>query len=128
MDEDKFLGLRTTIYKVSDLNEAKKWYSDILGKQPYFNEPFYVGFDIGGFELGLLPLEDKEQNPGTTVMAYWGVDDIEHSYQRLIELGASAHEQPESVGGDIKVAAVLDPWGNPFGIIYNPSFKIESNA
>jgi len=26
-----FLGLRTVVYKVNDLNKAKKWYSEVLG-------------------------------------------------------------------------------------------------
>ena len=54
-----FLGLRTCIYRVSDLNAAKKWYAKVFQIEPYFNEPFYVGFNIAGYELGLLP-EDEE--------------------------------------------------------------------
>ncbi len=51
---DKILGLRTTIYKVHDLNEAKQWYAKAFQIQPYFDELFYVGFNIAGYELGLL--------------------------------------------------------------------------
>ena len=50
-----FLGLRTVIYRVRDLAAAKAWYANAFGVQPYFDEPFYVGFDIGGYELGLHP-------------------------------------------------------------------------
>ena len=57
--ESLILGLRTTIYKVEDLNNAKKWYLKAFGTQPYFDEPFYVGFNIKGYELGLLPEENK---------------------------------------------------------------------
>ena len=49
------LGLRTAIYPVNDLAKAKDWYSQVLKMEPYFDEPFYVGFQVGGFELGLLP-------------------------------------------------------------------------
>ena len=45
------LGLRTTIYQVEDINSAKEWYAKVFEVQPYFDEPFYVGFDIGGYEL-----------------------------------------------------------------------------
>ena len=51
------LGLRTTIYRVSDVKKAKEWYANLLRFPPYFNEPFYVGFNVEGFELGLLPEE-----------------------------------------------------------------------
>ena len=50
-----FHGLRTVVYKVSDLEKAKTWYTAALGVKPYFDQPFYVGFNIGGFELGLDP-------------------------------------------------------------------------
>ena len=49
------LGLRTVMYHVDDLNAAKEWYAQVLGFQPYFDEPFYVGFNVGGYELGLHP-------------------------------------------------------------------------
>lgn len=125
MANGEYLGLRTAIYKVDNLEEAKDWYKNVLGKAPYFDEPFYVGFNLGGFELGLLPRKKATDKPGTTVIAYWGVDNIKHSYQRLLELGATAYEKPENVGGDIQVATVKDPWYNVFGLIYNPSFNAE---
>jgi len=49
------LGLRTAIYPVTDLARGKAWYADVLGVAPYFDQPFYVGFTVGGFELGLIP-------------------------------------------------------------------------
>lgn len=55
------LGLRTAIYPAPDLQQAKKWYSELLGQSPYFDQPFYVGFSVGGFELGLVP----EATPST---------------------------------------------------------------
>ncbi|HEY9487444.1 MAG TPA: VOC family protein, partial [Chryseosolibacter sp.] len=59
-----FLGLRTVIYNVPDIDRAKAWYMQVLGLKPYFDEPFYVGFNVGGFELGLVPLEGKVSEPG----------------------------------------------------------------
>ena len=50
-----FLGLRTAIYHAPDLGKVKSWYSRILGFEPYFDRPFYVGFNVGGYELGLDP-------------------------------------------------------------------------
>ena len=79
------LGLRTAIYHVSDLAKAKAWYSEVLGEQPYFDQPFYVGYSVGGFELGLLP--DGKSGAGGTV-AYWGVADAAEAVARLEALGA----------------------------------------
>ena len=77
-----FQGLRTVIYHVGDLQKAKKWYSTVLGIKPYFDEPFYVGFNVGGFELGLDP-DMKGVSKGNNVVAYWGVKDAKASYQRI---------------------------------------------
>ena len=46
-DTPHFLGLRTAIYYAPDLAKAKSWYSRILGLEPYFDQPFYVGFNVG---------------------------------------------------------------------------------
>lgn len=119
------LGLRTTIYMVPDIAKAKEWYRKAFQADPYFDTPFYVGFNIGGYELGLHP-EDKPMGPRSdNVLSYWGVDDIQAEYKRLISLGATEHQKPNSVGGAIEVATVNDPWGNVVGLIYNPEFKLE---
>ncbi|WP_299434360.1 VOC family protein [uncultured Aquimarina sp.] len=120
------LGLRTTIYKVSDLKKAAEWYAKAFETKQYFDEPFYVGFNIGGYELGLLPEEEVVKEKADSVLSYWGVDDIHKTYQKLIALGSVAHEEPTNVGGELMVASVKDPWNNIIGIIYNPHFKIES--
>ena len=121
----KILGLRTTIYKVSDLKKAKKWYTDVFQTKPYFDEPFYIGFDIGGFELGLKPDDIKSKGKSESVISYWGVENVEAEYMRFLNSGATEYELPENVGGDIVVAAVKDPWGNIIGLIYNPHFKAK---
>jgi predicted enzyme related to lactoylglutathione lyase len=114
--------LRTAIYPAPDLAAAKRWYSEMLGQAPYFDEPFYVGFAVGGFELGLLP----NAQPGTAgPQTLWGVTDIESAHARLLALGATALEPVSEVGEGIKVAAVQDPFGNRFGIIENPHFDVS---
>jgi len=123
--KEQFLGLRTTVYKTTELTEAKKWYAKVFQISPYFDEYFYVGFNIGGYELGLLPEEDPSSPKTDNVISYWGVDDINKTYSHLIKLGAVPHEQPTNVGGKLWVASVKDPWGNVIGIIYNPDFKVE---
>jgi lactoylglutathione lyase len=118
-------GLRTTIYKVPDLAAAKVWYAKAFDLTPYFDEPFYVGFNVGGFELGLDPDASAIDAPGG-VLSYWAVDDVDLAYHRLLSLGAKKHELPKEVGGNIKVATVLDPFGNIIGLIFNPHFDLKA--
>ena len=118
-------GLRTAIYHVGDLEAAKEWYAEVLGTRPYFDEPFYVGFDVGGFELGLQP-DGSTSRSSTGVIAYWGVDDADAALARLLELGARGHGGVQDVGDSIRIATVLDPFGNVFGFIENPHFSLGS--
>ena len=116
------LGLRTAIYQVPDINAAKNWYTDVFETEPHFDEPFYVGFDIGGFELGLQPDEPRTEKI-ESVVAYWGVENVQQEFDRFIAAGATVVEEPQEVGGGIVVSKVKDPWGNIIGLIYNPHFK-----
>ncbi|HVD04373.1 MAG TPA: VOC family protein [Gemmatimonadaceae bacterium] len=119
-----FLGLRTVIYKVTDLAKAKAWYSEAFGITPYFDEPFYVGFEVGGYELGLDPDVSRQQpGPGGSV-AYWGVRDLAETLARLREQNVNVTAPLQEVGEGIKVAAVSDPFGNRIGLIENPHFKL----
>ena len=117
------IGLRTIIYPAPDLARAKQWYSEVLGALPYFDEVFYVGFSVGGFELGLIP----DATPGIAgAQAYWGVQNIDAEFKRLITLGAIELDAVTDVGGGIKVATVQDPFGNRLGIIENPVFDLAA--
>ena len=119
-----FLGLRTAKYEVADIAKAKEWYSKVLGTQPYFDEPaFYVGYNVGGYDLGLVPAPKAEAKRAAAGVAYWGVEDAHAAYKRLIELGATPVEDVQDVGGGMLVGEVRDPFGNILGIIYNPLFK-----
>lgn len=121
MQSIKLLGLRTLGYTVPDLQAAKEWYTQTLGIKPYFDESFYVGFNVGGYELGLQPSENGTMG----MVTYWGVDNVQEAYDTLIANGSSSHEKPTDVGGDIIIASVKDPMGNILGLIYNPHFKAE---
>ena len=125
MKAKDFLGLRTVVYKVNNLNEAKVWYSKAFAVKAYFDESFYVGFNIGGYELGLLPDDQSKADKGEGVLAYWGVEDIDFVFNEMVNLGAEIHEKPTNVGGELMVASLIDPWGNIIGLIYNPLFRKE---
>jgi predicted enzyme related to lactoylglutathione lyase len=89
-----------------------------------FDEPFYVGFNVGGFELGLMPSDEVNQLGGGGVLAYWGVENAEAAFQRQESKGARVREPVTEVGGGIKVATFFDPFGNILGIIENPNFRL----
>lgn len=117
-------GLRTVVYMVPDLDAAKEWYSKTFGIKPYFDTEFYVGFNVGGYELGLHP-QNSDAEKTANVYAYWAVEDVPKVYDTLLAEGGTALEKPADVGEGIVLAAVKDPWGNAFGIIDNPHFKLQ---
>jgi predicted enzyme related to lactoylglutathione lyase len=122
-NERMFLGLRTVIYHVRDLDKAKAWYTKVLGQKPYFDQPFYVGFNVGGFELGLDPDVTAAKGDGQSV-AYWGVAKADDAVKRLTKEGAKVVEAAKDVGEGIRVATLTDPFGNRVGVIENPHFKL----
>lgn len=123
-----FLGLRTAKYTARDLAAAKAWYTEVVGLGPYFDQPFYVGFNIGGFELGITPDDGATPVRAEAGIAYWGVRDAAAGWERLLALGATPFEAVQDVGEGIKIGAVRDPFGNILGIIENPHFLSGSGA
>ncbi len=116
-----FLGLRSVIYPAPDLEIAKRWWTQVLGQEPYFDEPFYVGFNVAGYELALDPNGLPEDGPIT----YWGVADVDAAVTQLLTDGATEHTAAKDVGGGIRVAVVRTPSGSPLGVIHNPHFSID---
>jgi catechol 2,3-dioxygenase-like lactoylglutathione lyase family enzyme len=112
-------GLRTVIYPAPDLTAATNWWSELLGVRPYFEQPFYVGFEQAGYELGLLPTADSADG----ALTYWGVDDVAAAMAQAIELGAVEHAPATEVGDGIVTGSVRAPDGAILGLIYNPHFR-----
>ncbi|MGI9609233.1 MAG: SRPBCC domain-containing protein, partial [Acidimicrobiia bacterium] len=115
-------GLRSAFLSVEDIHEATAWYTDLLGAVPYFEEDFYVGFDVAGYELGLVP--------GSAAMteAAWATHDPAGALEHAVALGASIVEEPRDVGDGIVVATFEDPFGNRIGLIRNPGFAPQMTA
>jgi len=88
--------------------------------EPYFDEPFYVGFNVAGYELALDPSGD----PAT----YWGVADADMALAELLDAGATKRGAVQDVGNSIRVATVLEPGGSIFGIIENPHFQLARDG
>jgi predicted enzyme related to lactoylglutathione lyase len=111
-----FKKLRTVIYHTADIQKAKEWYALATGIQPYFDEAFYVGFDVNGCELGLDP-DLKGVHEGNNAVAYWSVDGMNAVVEKLVAAGASIVKEIAPVGGGVTVAEIKDPFGNTIGLI-----------
>lgn len=110
-------GLRTVLYPAPDLAAATAWWTALLGYGPYFEEPFYVGFNVAGDELGLLP--DGQVADGAQV--YLAVDDVPAAIAEATAAGATVYAEPADVGGGIVTAVVRTPHGALTGFIFNPN-------
>jgi predicted enzyme related to lactoylglutathione lyase len=126
-------GVSTVVYQASDLAAARDWYAQLLGVAPYFNRTEYIEFRIGDYqhELGILDskfmhlLGGTPASPPTTpsgVIAYWHVDAIPATLERLVALGATVYQPPRDFGEGFIGASVIDPFGNILGIMYNPHY------
>jgi len=112
-------GIKTIIYPVKDIAQAKALYSAILGSKPYMDEAYYVGFQVGEQEIGLDPNGHKQ---GMTMpVGYYHVDDIKKSLKLLLDAGAQAQQDVKDVGGGKLIATVKDVDGNVIGLIQPPS-------
>ena len=126
-------GLTTVSYYAADIEAAKAWYAELLGIDPYFevtgedNRPGYYEFRVGDYqhELGLIDSRYAPDGSATGpagVVAYWHVDDVPATLDRLLSMGAKQHEAPTDRGEGFITASVLDPFGNILGIMYNPHY------
>ncbi len=114
-------GLRTVIYPAPDLDSAKQWWTALLGIDPYFDQPFYVGFSVAGYELALMP----DADPAYGALVYWGVADVAEALAAAKASGATEHTPLADVGDGIITATVQSPDGSILGLIYNPHFSLD---
>src|ERR1700704_5360342 len=108
-------GIKTVLHPVSDVEKAKTVYTALLGIAPQTDSSWYVGFDVAGQHIGLLP--DGGPQGMTSPVAYWHVDDIEAKLAEVTAAGATIKDAPDEVGGGRVVATVVDPDGNVLGLI-----------
>jgi predicted enzyme related to lactoylglutathione lyase len=111
-------GIRTVIYPVKDLAQAKALYSTLAGVAPYADEPYYVGFRVGDQEVGLDPNGHSQGMTGP--IGYWQVDDIEETLGQLLDAGAETQQAVRDVGGGKLIASVKDADGNVIGLVQSP--------
>ena len=106
-----FKSIKSIIYKVSDVEEAKLWYTKLLEKNPVLDTPYLAIYKIGDCTLSLARSNAPSSANVEGTETYWEVEDIDLSYQRLIELGAKVHTPVKEVL-NIRIAKVIDPFGN----------------
>jgi predicted enzyme related to lactoylglutathione lyase len=114
-------GLRTVIYPTPDLDAAKEWWIALLGIEPYFDQPFYVGFSVAGYELALMP----DADPADGALVYWGVPNVAEAMEAAKAAGSTEHTPVADVGDGIVTATVRTPEGSILGLIHNPNFSLD---
>lgn len=125
-------GFATVSFYAADMAAAGKWYSELLGIEPYFAKPnaetpAYLEFRVGDYqhELGIIDSKYAPHNTATaaggTIM-YWHVDNLEEMLAKVTGMGATVHEGITPRGGGFVTASVIDPFGNILGLMYNPHY------
>jgi predicted enzyme related to lactoylglutathione lyase len=108
-------GIKTVLHPVSDLAKAKAVYEALLGIAPQADAPYYVGFDVAGQHIGLVPNGHAQGMTGP--VAYWHVRDIDAKLAEVCAAGAAVKDPARDVGGGRLVASFTDPDGNVLGLI-----------
>ena len=108
-------GIKTVLHPVSDLEKAKAVYTALLGVEPAHDAPYYVGYEVAGQHIGLVP--GGAAQGMTSPVAYWHVPDIEAKLAEVTAAGATVKDAPRDVGGGRLVATVTDPDGNVLGLL-----------
>jgi predicted enzyme related to lactoylglutathione lyase len=111
-------GVRTVLYPVRDLAKAKQLFTDLLGVKPIADGSNYVGFQLAGQDIGLVPVSPTQVQDGP--VAYFHVDDIHQRLEALLKAGAVIHDALRDVGYGKLAALVQDPHGNLTGLIQMP--------
>lgn len=126
-------GFATISLYADDLAAAQAWYTELLGIAPYFNRPgpdgrpAYIEYRVGDYEHELGIIDRRFAPPGTSTgpygtVTYWHVDDLKGTLDRLLSMGAKAHQPPTEWGHGFVTASVIDPFGNLLGIMYNQHY------
>jgi len=111
-------GIKTVLHPVTDLAVAKPVYAALLGVEPMADAEYYVGFQVGGQQIGLVPGGAQQGMAGP--VTYWHVSDIDAKLAQVTAAGATVKDSPKDVGGGRLVATFTDPDGNVLGLLQDP--------
>ncbi len=118
MTESSNAGIRTVLHPVTDLERSKAVYAALLGIRPQTDSPYYVGFDVAGQHIGLVPGGGPQRM--TAPVAFWHVSDLKNKLVEVTAAGADVKEEAHEVGGGRVVATFTDPDGNVLGLLQDP--------
>ena len=131
-------GLTTVTFFTDDMPAARAWYSRVFDLEPYFvreaaGDLAYLEWRVGDHqhEFGLLNSRFAPHpvgGPPAGAIVYWAVDDVEAAYRRLLDLGATSHDEPTERGPGFVTASVTDPFGNVLGVMYNQHYLDMTKA
>lgn len=107
-------GAKTLLHPVSDLAAAKAVYTALLGQAPQYDDTYYVGYEVAGQHIGLVPGGGPQGL--TSPVAYWQVDDIEAKLAEITAAGGVVKDAVQSVGSGRLVATATDLDGNVLGL------------
>lgn len=110
--------LENIVYTVSDIDSAKAIHTALLGVEPHTDQPYYVGFNVGGVEIGLTP---KQPDATIGAVPHFLVENLEVSLEELQGAGATVSVEPRSVAPGTRVAAVTNGDGITLGLIESSS-------
>ena len=102
--------IRSLVIPVSDLDAAKAVYTALFG-EPHTDQPYYVGYNVDGFEVALAP-GDVSGGP----VAYADVEDLDGARATLLAAGASERSAPRKVAPEARVCVLADADGNSIGL------------
>ena len=108
-------SIKSIVYPSANIDADVAFWTKVLGKEPYFNEHYYVGFRMDGYELGLDPNAISEGV--TQPVTYWDVADIEEEVAKLVALGMTLHEPIQELSSGVKIAKLKDTAGYMFGLV-----------
>ncbi len=108
-------SLKRITYFIEDIEKAKEWYNELLGKKPIFDTPFAKIYNIGDCSLSLAKLTTQQNALNEKMHVYWEVDDIDSTFEKMINLGASVITPIKQVL-NIRIAQLMVPFGNIIGL------------
>jgi predicted enzyme related to lactoylglutathione lyase len=118
MTDSSTQGIKTVLHPVADLAAAKPVYTALLGLPPQTDSDYYVGYDVGGQHIGLVPRGGPQGM--TSPVTYWEVADIKARLAEVTAAGGAVKDPVRDVGGGRLVASVSDADGNVLGLLQDP--------
>ena len=111
-------GIKTILFPTSDIEATKQLFTRLLGTEPFVDEPYYVGFQVGDIQVGIDPTGEDRGMTGAT--PFFEVDNIQAAVDELKASGADLVEGVRGVGAGKQIAMLSDSEGSMIGLSQTP--------